>query len=132
MSFTGNDGKIKAYLGEGGAIGAGLAVIPGTAANQAKLPTAANQMPLGITKYATTAAGDTLEVIESGYADAVVLANSVNIAVGDPLTVNGTTGKLSKSDLTNTKNVCAIAREAATADSVVISVEICKGFLPSA
>lgn len=132
MSFSNNNREVKAYLGEGGALGAGIAVIPGTAANQAKLPTAAYQMPLGITLEATNAAGDTLSVVEEGVCDAQVDGSGTAIAVGDPLTVKDATGVLIKSDLTNTKNVCAVAREAATAASVKISVRIARSFMPSA
>jgi hypothetical protein len=132
MSFQGTDGKILARLGEGGALAAGIAVIPGTAANQVKLPTGANQMPLGITKYATAAAGDAVEVVVFGTVEAVVLGNSSNIAVGDPLTVNGTTGKLSKSAITNGLHIFAVALEAATADDVVITVLIDRSYLPTA
>lgn len=132
MSYQGNKGNPIAYLGEGGALGAGIAVIAGTAANQVKLPTAANQMPVGVTFYATAAAGDVVEVIEDGCCDLVVNAAGTAIAVNDPITVHGTTGRGSKADLTNTKNVFAVAREAASADGVTISVRITRNFMPSA
>lgn len=132
MSFQGNDGTPKAYLGEGGAIAAGLAVIAGTAANQVKVPTAANQMPIGITKYATSAAGEPVEVIVDGFADATVDGSGTAIAWGDPLTVAGTSGKLVKSALTNGLHVCAIAQEAATGSADVISVKLVCNYLPTA
>lgn len=132
MSFQGNDGKVLARLAEGGAIGAGLAVIAGTAANQVKLPTAANQMPIGFTKYACSAEGDTLEVISQGYADVIVDGSGTAVAAGDPLTVAGTSGKLVKSALTNGLHVCAIAQEASSASTTICSVEIVKNYLPTA
>lgn len=78
---------------EGGAIGAGLAVIQGTAARQAKLPAAAGDRAIGITGFKADAAGDKMALIILGQAKAVA---SAAIAVGDPLDVAGTTGKLRK------------------------------------
>lgn len=131
MAFSNNNREVKPYLGEGGAIGAGIAVIKGTADNQAKLPTASYQMPLGITLEASSAAGDTLQVVEEGVCDAVVDGSGTAITAGDPLTVKDATGVLIKSDLANTHNVCAVARESASAASVRISVRICRSFMPA-
>lgn len=133
MSFSNNNIAPKAYLAEGGAIGAALAVIPGTAANQVKLPTAADtEMPVGITYEAVTAAGKTIEVFEEGVCNLVVNAAGTAIAVGDPITIHGVTGRGKKSTLANTHKVFAVAREAATADGVTISVRIDRSYMPAA
>lgn len=132
MSYTGNDGiVVKAYRAEGGAIGAGIAVMAGTAANQVKLPTGANVMPIGVTKYAI-AEGEFGDVILFGPCDVYVNATT-DIAAGDPLTVDGADGNLSKSALTNGLHVCAKALEAATSDGDLISCFFYgNGWLPTA
>ena len=76
---------------EGGAIGAGLAVIQGAATNQAKLPTAAGNRALGITGFKVDAAGKQVGVIVLGHAKAIADAA---IAAGDALEVGGTDGHL--------------------------------------
>jgi len=82
---------VRTYRAEGGAIGAGLGVIAGTAADQAKLPTAANQRALGVTSLAAAAAADPLPVIELG--EVLAVADAA-VARGDYVMVNATTGKL--------------------------------------
>lgn len=132
MSYQGNDGKVLARTAEGGAIGAGLAVISGTLNTQAKLPTAANQMPLGFTKYAAAATGDAMDIITRGYAQAVCDGSGSAIVPGDPLTVAGVSGRLIKSTLLNGTHVCAIAQEASSAATTICTVEIVKNYLPVA
>ena len=81
-------------LAEGGAIGAGLAVMPGTDTNaQAKLPTGAGVRSLGVTLIKADAAGRPLTIVTAG--QAVCVAKS-GIAVGDLIEVNGTDGKWKK------------------------------------
>lgn len=76
---------------EGGAIGADLAVIPGTAADQVKLPAAAGDRAKGITALAASAAGKAIPVIIQGPAVGTAAA-----AVGAAkfVKVAGTSGKL--------------------------------------
>jgi len=131
MSFSNNNYNPKAYLAEGGAIGAALFVVPGTAANQAKLPTGADVMPIGITYWEVTAAGQTLEVLEDGVCDLLVNAAGTAIAVGDPIAVHGVTGRGKKAALANTQFVAAVAREAATTDGARISVRIDRAYMPA-
>ncbi len=79
-------------LGEGGAIGAGLAVIPGTDTNkQCKLPAGAGDRALGLSYVKTTAAGQPVTIIDGGHAKAIAAAA---IAVGALLEVDGVSGKV--------------------------------------
>lgn len=81
-------------IAEGGAIGAGLAVMPGTDTNaQAKLPTGAGVRALGVTLIAAAAAGRPLTIVTAG--QAVCVAKS-GIAVGDLIEVDGVDGKWKK------------------------------------
>ena len=131
MSYQGTSGLVKSFRAEGGAIGAGVAVIAGTAANQVKLPTAANQMPIGITKYAITE-GEFGDVVIFGLVDCY-LDGTTDIAWGDPLTVSGTDGRLEKSAITNGLHICARAYEVATEDGHLATVFFCPiGYLPTA
>lgn len=82
---------VRSYRAEGGAIGAGLGVIAGTAADQAKLPTGANQNPLGVTTLPAAAAGDPLPVCEDG--EVLAVADAA-IARGDYVMINAATGRL--------------------------------------
>lgn len=78
-------------IAEGGAIGAGLAVMPGTDTNkQAKLPTGAGVRSLGVTLIKADAAGRPLTIVTGD--QAVGVAKSA-IGVGDLVEVAGTDGK---------------------------------------
>lgn len=100
---------------EDGAIGAGLAVVQGTAARQAKLPAAAGARAVGVTAFAVGAAGRQMAVISMGMATATA---SAAIAVGDPLQVAGTSGKLKKAAPSQgaNANVIGYALSSAAAD----------------
>ncbi len=100
---------------EGGAIGAGLAVVQGTAARQAKLPAAAGARAVGVTGFAVGAAGRQMAVILMGMAKATA---SAAIVVGDPLQVAGTSGKLEKAAPATgaNANVIGYALSSAAAD----------------
>lgn len=76
---------------EGGAIGAGLAVIQGTATKQAKLPAAAGDRAVGITGFAVDAAGKPMPVIILGTVKAIA---GGAITAGAPIQVGGTNGRL--------------------------------------
>lgn len=109
-------------LGEGGAIGAGLAVIPGTDTNkQCKLPAAAGNRALGLSFIKTLAAGQPVTIIDGGHAKAIAAAA---IAVGDPVEVADTAGKLRTAAPTaGTKaNVLGFALTSASADGDEIDV----------
>jgi len=81
-------------LAEGGAIGAGLAVMPGTDPDaQAKLPTGAGVRSLGVTLIKADAAGRPLTIVTAG--QAVCVAKSA-IAPGDLIEVDGVDGKWKK------------------------------------
>lgn len=133
MSFQGTQGIVKAFRCETTAIPAGAAVIAGTAVNQVKLPTAANQMPIGIAKDAI-AVGEWGDVVVFGFVDALVDATT-DIAWGDPLSVGATAtdGRLDGTAITNGLHICARAYEVATSDGDLITVFFCPfGFLPTA
>ena len=99
---------------EGGAIGAGLAVIQGTATRQAKLPAGAGNRAVGITGFSADAAGDQMAVVILGQAKAVAAAA---ITVGAALEVT-TTGKLQTAAPTagSNTNIIGHALSAAAAD----------------
>ena len=98
---------------EGGAIGAGLAVIKGTDTNkQVKLPAAAGDRALGITGHKADAAGDLIPVVVGGIVKAIA---SAAIAVGDLCDVAATSGKL-RATIAANANVIGIALTSAAAD----------------
>jgi len=76
---------------EGGAIGADLAVIQGTAADQVKLPAALGDRAKGVTALAAAAAGKSLPVIILGPAVGTAAAA---ITAGSFVKVAGAAGKL--------------------------------------
>jgi len=76
---------------EGGAIGADLAVIQGTAADQVKLPAALGDRAKGVTALAASAAGKSLPVIILGPAVGTAAAA---VTAGSFVKVAGSTGKL--------------------------------------
>lgn len=124
--------EIETFLQEVASIGANLAVVEGTDDGECNLPGGASAANfVGITKYAGSAtAGDPIEVITDGCCDVVVDATT-DIARGDWLEIAGTSGKLSKSAMTNGKQIVARALEAATADGDVIAVRITPFVMPA-
>lgn len=118
MSRTVNQNVKKTYYAEGGAIGAKLLVVPGTANNQVQLPGGAEPAYyVGITTSAADAAGDPIEVGVEGTFDLITNAGTAGaIAVGDWLSAQGTTGRARKKSAT-TKGAIGTAQEAATADA---------------
>ncbi len=76
---------------EGGAIGADLAVIQGTAAGEVKLPAALGDRAKGVTALAASAAGKSLPIIILGPAVGTAAAA---ITAGTFVKVAGSTGKL--------------------------------------
>ena len=120
------------YLAEGGAIGANLIVVAGTANNQCALPGAAEALKqLGVTVTAAAAAGDPIQVCELGRADLKVNANGAAIAVGDMVSSDGTTGRGQVATLTNTKSVIGRALQASSADGDLIAVFVLPYNLPA-
>lgn len=103
------------YEGEGGAIGAGLAVIAGTAAKQVQLPTAAGERAIGVTGSKTAAVGEPISVVEQG--ELVAIAGGA-ITRGDYVQVGGTNGRLTVAAPAAGVNaqVVGMALEAAAAD----------------
>jgi len=104
---------IRTYRAEA-AIGAGLAVMAGTAADQAKLTTGANVRALGVSAAAAALADDPVSVVEFGEAKGV--ADGV-IARGDYVMANAATGRLAPIGAVAATNyhVVGIALEAAAA-----------------
>lgn len=100
---------------EGGAIGAGLGVIAGTAASQVKLPTGANQRTEGVTGHKAVAAGDLIPVVVLGPVKALAAAA---IARNDLVMVNGSNGRFAPIGTTAGANYHAagFALSAAAAD----------------
>lgn len=123
MQITGQN-LTRTYRTEGGAIGAGLAVIAGTAEDQAKLPGGANVRALGVTSDAAAAVDDPLPVIEFGEVKAVADAA---IARGDLIMVNAATGKLGPIGAVAGTNyhVVGVALEAAAAQDDVFTLLVC-------
>jgi len=79
-------------IAEGGAIVAGVAVMPGTDTNkQVKLPTSAGVRAVGITLVGADAAAKPVSIVAGGTVKAI--ADGV-IAVGDALIVGGTDGHI--------------------------------------
>lgn len=111
-------------IAEGGAIGAGLAVMPGTDADkQAKLPTGAGVRSLGATLIKADAAGRPLTIVTAG--QAVCVAKSA-IAVGDLIEVDGTDGKWKKAaPATGVNALCAgVALTSAALEDDLFEAEI--------
>jgi len=103
------------FRGEGGAIGAGLAVMAGTAKDQVKLPTGAGVRAVGISANKTTAADEPIGVVALG--EVVGIAGGI-IARGDPVQVGGTNGRLTAAAPIAGVNaeIVGFALEAAAAD----------------
>ncbi|NIR34303.1 MAG: hypothetical protein GWO11_08280, partial [Desulfuromonadales bacterium] len=76
---------------EGGAIGADLAVIQGTNADQVALPAAAGERAKGITALKADAAGKAIPVVILGPA---VATASAAVAAGSFVKIAGASGKL--------------------------------------
>ncbi len=91
MGASGVNRLIRSYRAEGGAIGAGLAVIAGTAWDQVKLPDSANVRAIGVTALAAFSEDVALAVTQFGEVSAIADAP---INRGDLVMVNSTTGKL--------------------------------------
>ena len=111
-------------LAEGGAIGAGLAVMPGSDTNtQAKLPTGAGARSLGVTFIKADAAGRPLTIVTGGQAPCVAKSG---IAVGDLIEVAGTDGKWKAAAPTKDANaLCAgMALTSATLENDLFEAEI--------
>lgn len=98
-----------------------------TVAGQVALGAAVTDIGLGILQDKPKS-GEAGLVRKLGISKAVVDANSVNIAIGDRLGLSAN-GRLVKAHTADRPNL-AIAQEAATADAVVISVEIIPGNTP--
>ena len=103
------------FRGEGGAIGAGLAVMAGTAKDQVKLPTGAGVRAVGISANKTSAADEPIGVVELG--EVVGIAGGI-IARGDPVQVGGVNGRLTAAAPAVAVNaeIVGFALEAAAAD----------------
>ena len=103
------------FRGEGGAIGAGLAVMAGTAKDQVKLPTGAGVRVVGISANKTGAADEPVGLVILG--ELVAIAGGV-IARGDPVQAGGTNGRLTKAAPAAGVNAetAGFALEAAAAD----------------
>ena len=111
-------------LAEGGAIGAGLAVMPGTDTNkQAKLPTGAGVRALGVTLIKADAAGRPLSIVTDGQAPCVAKSG---IAVGDLIEVDGVDGKWKKAAPAKDVNaLCAgMALTSATLEDDIFEAQI--------
>ena len=116
-------------LAEGGAIGAGLAVIPGTDNNQqCKLPTAAGERALGLTFAGGDAVGRPVTIVTDGQSKGIA---SAAIAVGDPLEVAGASGKLRKAAPTVgvNANVLGFAQTSAAADGDEFDVQLAQSIM---
>ena len=119
-------------LAEGGAIGAGLAVIPGTDTNkQAKLPAAAGDRAVGVTFVAADAAGKPLAVAVSGVVKAVA---GGALAVGEPVRVHDTDGRfdLAAPSAGDNANLVGFALTSAGADGDEFDLLICPSIMQTA
>lgn len=114
---------VKTFYAEGGAIGANLIVVAGTANNQVKLPGAAEaDYNIGITISAAAAAGDPIDVCMIGIAKLKVNGNSPNIVFGDAISSHGTTGRGRQWTKANAKHCVGRALDASAADADIIPV----------
>ena len=103
------------FRGEGGAIGAGLAVMAGTAKDQVKLPTGAGVRAVGVSANKTSAADEPVGVLPLG--EIVAIAGGT-IARGDPVQVGGTNGRMTAAApaLGVNADIVGFALEAAATD----------------
>lgn len=115
---------VRSFVAEGGAIGAGLAVIKGTAEYQCKLPGGANVRAIGVTALAVDAAAKSLPVVMLG--ETVAVADAA-IAIDDYVMVNAATGKLAPIGAVAGTNyhVVGIARSAAGAQNDEFVLFVC-------
>lgn len=119
-------------LAEGGAIGAGLAVIAGTDTNkQCKLPTGAGDRALGLTYAGGDAVGRPVTIVTDGQTKGTA---SAAIAVGDPVEVADTAGKLrTAAPATGVNaNVLGFAQTSAAADGDEFEVQLAQSVMQGA
>lgn len=120
-----NQGRVLTRYAEGGAIGANLIVVAGTANNQVKLPGAAEAGAIiGITRTAAAAAGDALEVVVDGIVDLICDGTGTAITPGLFLAAKGTNGYGMAWTLANTKYPIAKALDSSAAAGDKIAVLI--------
>lgn len=115
----------KAYaIEDSGGVGAYRAVVQGTNAGEAALPGAANAGKiLGATVHSQSRQGGHVAVRKAGIAR--VVAGGA-IALGDPVNINGTGGKVKAIDETvgTTVQCLGFAETAASADGDIIEIFI--------
>jgi hypothetical protein len=115
----------KAYaIEEANGVGAYVVAVQGTAAGGAKLPTAANAGAiLGVTVHSQSLQGANVAVRKAGIARVKAAGE---IALGAPVNVAGTSGKVKAIDETEgtAVNCLGFAETAAAADGDVIEVFI--------
>jgi len=87
-----------------------------------KLPTAANERPLGVTEYETEE-GENGSIVREGYWWAIAAAA---ISIGDTVVINGTAGKVKTDPATSTtvSHQLGVAETAAGADGDHIIVRL--------
>lgn len=112
---------VETYNPEG-TIAANRFVSHGTAADGVIAATTADRDVIGISRKAAVATDSEIELVTLGVTMLEVNGNSVNIAAGDPL--KPTTAGVGVKGATDKDKCFAIAREAATADAVLIPVYI--------
>lgn len=106
----------------------GTGLCHGTADGQAVYGGAGAATLIGICPAESGTIGDPVDLVRSGFVMARVNGNSVNIARGDKLKVAATTGRFVKA-ATDKDYYFLEAQEAATADGVLISALITRGYL---
>ena len=115
----------KAYsIDEPSGVGAYRAVVQGTNAGEAKLPTAGNGAKvLGVTVHSQTREGGHVAVRKAGIAR-VMAAGAISL--GDPVNISGSSGKVKAiNEALDTKiNCLGFAETAAAADGDIIEVFI--------
>jgi hypothetical protein len=120
-------GEINSYVAGGGNIGRYRFVKETTSALDSTAAIAtAGEKPIGVS-VEDADQGRTMPVCEEGFGLLVVNGNSVNIAIGDPL--KPATGGAGVKAATEGDYYGAVAKEAATADGVIIKVRIERGYL---
>ena len=119
------------FRGEGGAIGAGLAVMAGTAKDQVKLPTGAGVRAVGVTANKTSAADEPVGVVSLG--ELVGIAGGA-ITRGDPVEVGGTDGRLTAAAPAAGVNadIVGFALETAAADGDEFLLHVAPGRIQGA
>lgn len=120
--------NIESFISESTLV-PGVGVLPGSADEGVALPgggDGSSPLVVGVALHGALS-GEEASIARDGNVLALVNANSVNIVRGDKLTLVATTGRFVRTVANNTYYFLE-ANEAASADGVLISCKIVRGF----